>query len=80
MEVFVYSDGVGGVFAFSSLSDFLRSRGDDLDVSERTLRGHFAASDCYVVSSVANRWVRRVEVIKMERKKVRPKYLFGKEY
>lgn len=81
MEVYIYSDGIGGVFAYASLSDFLRSdKSSGLGVGERALRGVFSERDVYVDSLVANRWLRRCGVEKMVRRKVRPKYLFGKEY
>lgn len=83
MEVFVYSDGLGGIFGYASLSDFVRGgKLVELDVSERTLRGYFSdgSNVCFGVRFIPNRWLRRVEVDKRERKRVRPKYLFGKEY
>lgn len=81
MDVYVYSDGLGGLFAYRSLSDFIRSgKRVELDASERTLRGVFSDGDVYVQSCVPNRWLRCIEVEERVRKKVRPKYLFGKPY
>lgn len=83
MEVYVYVDGLGDVFLYGSLSDFIRSeKFVEIGVSERTLRGYFAAHGVvrYDVGNVSGRYLVLKDIEKMERKKVRPKYLFGKEY
>lgn len=81
--MFLYVNGFGGYYAYGSLSDYIRSeRFVEMGVSERTLRGFFAevGNVRYENKSLPSRFLLKMEVEKMVRKKVRPKYLFGKEY
>jgi urocanate hydratase len=81
MDILVYTDGLGGMIGYKGLSAFIRDgKMVELDVSEKTLRRDLKLHGRYSVGNVPNRELRVVEFVEVQRKKVRPKYLFGKEY
>lgn len=79
-QVYIYVDGMGGMFCYTNLSTFIKEKIGDMDVCEKTLRREMKERERYVVKNVVGREIRLVDCRVVQRKKVRPKYLFGKPY
>lgn len=81
MDIYVYVDGLGGRIAYRSMLQFIKSgRSSELGVSERTLRQRMRDVGYCSLRGMPSRYVFRCELEDVVRKKVRPKYLFGKPY